>query len=133
MCALPPTCGGDGLCTRSGGGYARAIADLSESMRPMPENPRPRNPRRSAPLQPTPSAFTNMHGNVWEWTTDCYNSTYVEASPDGQPTLQGLSTRPSGWVLVQYRKQRSRRRASSPAAQRRDILGFRVARILDAR
>jgi formylglycine-generating enzyme required for sulfatase activity/lipoprotein NlpI len=78
----------------------------------------------------------DMHGNVWEWTADCYNSNYVKASPDGQPTPQAQGcarVRRGGSWYNTAKNLRAAVRASSPAAQRRDIVGFRVARILDAR
>jgi len=31
-----------------------------------------------------------VHGNVWEWTEDCYNKRYTEDTPDdGAPWLEG--------------------------------------------
>jgi len=31
----------------------------------------------------------DMLGNVWEWTEDCWNASYVGAPADGRPWLQG--------------------------------------------
>ena len=31
----------------------------------------------------------DMHGNVWEWAQDCWNSSYAGAPSDGSPRLQG--------------------------------------------
>jgi len=77
-----------------------------------------------------------MHGNVWEWTANGYNSNYVQASPDGQPTLQAQGcprVRRGGSWYNTAKNVGAAVRASSPAAQRGDILGFGVARVLDAR
>jgi formylglycine-generating enzyme required for sulfatase activity len=34
----------------------------------------------------------DMHGNVWEWTQDCWNETYKGAPNDGSPWLKGDCT-----------------------------------------
>lgn len=82
-----------------------------------------------------PNAFGlhDMHGNVWEWTEDCWHRNYRKAPKDGrswstgscqQSVLRGGSFRETG------RYSSSTRRARYHSAPR-DNFGFRVARIIN--
>ena len=75
----------------------------------------------------------DMPGNVAEWVADCWNESYVGAPSDGGAWLQGDCSlrvyrggdwRADPWFL------RAAYRFRSPAVNRYDDLGFRVARTL---
>jgi formylglycine-generating enzyme required for sulfatase activity len=73
-------------------------------------------------------------GNVWEWTEDCWNSSYAGAPSDGTARLSGDCTqrvvRGGSWSSVP-RFVRSATRHRNPADYRDNLTGFRLARTLD--
>ena len=74
-----------------------------------------------------------VHGNVWEWTQDCWNDSYVGAPADGSAWEQGQCGRRvlrGGSWLYPPRYLRSAIRLGSGSGNRDDDLGFRVARTL---
>lgn len=78
----------------------------------------------------------DMHGNIFEWTQDCYEADFAHAPTDGSASTEGdCSVRVfrSGTFLSNPYMQRSARRgAPYPAVTRgRNYLGFRVVKILD--
>lgn len=76
----------------------------------------------------------DMHGNVWEWTQDCWNPAYEGAPDDGSAWLSGdcgqRVARGGSWSgEVSY--VRSAFRFNGQTGLRSNALGFRVARELD--
>ena len=77
----------------------------------------------------------DVHGNVWEWTEDCWHGDYVEAPADGSAWTQGgdcnLRLLRGGAWDVEPGALRSAARSRNTAEFRYFSLGFRVARTLD--
>ncbi|MBO0880280.1 MAG: formylglycine-generating enzyme family protein, partial [Mycobacterium sp.] len=76
----------------------------------------------------------DMHGNVWEWVEDCYESDYVKAPADGAAYIyRGCPAkvmRGGSWDYVADEIRSSVRFALKPIYQT-DEIGFRVARSFD--
>src|SRR6266508_1374945 len=94
----------------------------------------------------------DMHGNVWEWIEDCYESNYDGAPTDGSAWISpgctnhvvrggswvawqvpqtGRSARGGSWLLVQVpQPARSASRDRYAKNNLRSYVGFRVARTL---
>lgn len=83
-----------------------------------------------------PNAFGlfDMHGNVWEWTRDCWTESHQGAPANAAPrtdgdcakrTLKGGAWNTGGWRL------RAAHRIGKPADGREFDNGFRVARDLE--
>ena len=76
----------------------------------------------------------DMHGNVWEWTQDCWNGSYKDAPSDGTAWLSGNCgrrvLRGGSW---NYRPNdlRSANRNYNTTGYRSSSFGFRLARTLD--
>ena len=74
-----------------------------------------------------------MHGNVWEWVEDCWNSRYAGAPSDGSAWLCGDCAwrvlRGGSWIDSRS-FLRAARRFESNVGIRNDDLGFRAARTL---
>ena len=76
----------------------------------------------------------DMHGNVWEWTQDCWNDSYRGAPSDGTAWLSGkcsLRVLRGGSQLSNPSLLRSASRKGNTAGNRGNFLGFRVSRTLD--
>jgi formylglycine-generating enzyme required for sulfatase activity/uncharacterized caspase-like protein len=82
---------------------------------------------------PNSFGLYDMHGNVWEWCQDIYNSNYQDAPKDGSAWLTGkdnniMLLRGGGWIdLARY--CRSADRFCRARANRYNGVGFRVVAV----
>ena len=90
-------------------------------------------PHRLGRNKPNPFGLYNMHGNMWEWCQDWYQSDYYPNSPAEDPAgpSAGLHRvyRGGGWY-DSVRRCRSASRCGHSPDGRSTYLGFRVARTL---
>jgi formylglycine-generating enzyme required for sulfatase activity len=84
-----------------------------------------------------PNAFGlyDMHGNIFEWTEDCYEADRAHAPNDGSANKEGNCAnrvfRSGTYLSNPYMQRSARRGAPYPATRRgRNYLGFRVAKTL---
>ena len=74
----------------------------------------------------------DVHGNVWEWTQDCWNGSYRGAPADGSAWESGdcarRAFRGGSWTDIPQYVRSAKRVAWEPRRPRYDHLGFRVAR-----
>ncbi len=84
-------------------------------------------------FKPNGFGLYDMHGNVWEWTADCYHSSYDGAPLDGSPRLGDDDCervlRGGSWN-GEPRVLRAANRGWNSTGYRDNINGFRVARTL---
>ena len=92
---------------------------------------------RTAPAASfTANAFGihDMHGNVWEWTQDCWNGSYEGAPSDGTAWLSGNCgrrvLRGGSWYSSPH-DLHSADRVGVTTGGRNNYIGFRLARTLD--
>jgi formylglycine-generating enzyme required for sulfatase activity len=78
----------------------------------------------------------DMHGNIFEWTEDCYEADRAHAPTDGSANHEGNCAnrvfRNGTFMSNPYMQRSARRGAPYPATRRgRNYLGFRVAMTID--
>jgi formylglycine-generating enzyme required for sulfatase activity len=93
-----------------------------------------RGPAPVGSFKPNPFGLFDVHGNLWEWTMDCSNSSYKGAPADGSAWLRGdcigRVLRGGSWKLgSEY--MRTTRRHHYDRDVRYYLHGFRVARFLE--
>ena len=84
--------------------------------------------------KPNPWGLYDMHGNVFEWTQDCWNASYSSAPGDGSARIAGdclLRVLRSGSWGFNLAFLRSANRESGASGFRYFYFGFRAARTLD--
>ena len=85
-------------------------------------------------FEPNSFGLFDIHGNVNEWTQDCWNNSYVGAPSDGSVWTTGdcLSRviRGGSWAISAYYWGRSASRASIVSSERSIATGFRLAQDL---
>lgn len=86
----------------------------------------------------TPNAFGlhDMHGNVWEWCEDGFQSDYYERSDVADPCFRdpkiGVRVHRGGCCLSDAATCRSARRFGYPQSKRNSVVGMRVALQIDS-
>jgi formylglycine-generating enzyme required for sulfatase activity len=92
--------------------------------------------QRTVPVhsfEPNPWGLYNVHGNVWEWTEDCWNDSNTGNPGDGRPRTTGDCSRRvirGGSWDVDPQLLRSASRLRYPSGVRDISRGFRLARTL---
>jgi len=87
-------------------------------------------------ISANPFGLYNLHGNVWEWTHDCWHETYADAPTDGSAWTTGCNgnyrvLRGGSWFNGPV-QLRSAYRGGFIIDGRYNIIGFRVARNFSA-
>jgi formylglycine-generating enzyme required for sulfatase activity/dienelactone hydrolase len=85
-------------------------------------------------FDPNPWGLYNVHGNVWEWTEDCWNDSNTDNPGDGSARMTGDCTRrvARGGSWSHFPEDlRSANRVGYGADGRFSHQGFRVARTLN--
>ncbi|MFO1183519.1 MAG: SUMF1/EgtB/PvdO family nonheme iron enzyme [Bauldia sp.] len=84
-------------------------------------------------FQANPWGLYNVHGNVFEWTEDCYHETYAGAPSTAAPWTSGGCTervlRGGSWYNDGLHLRAANRLKEVPD-KRDNYIGFRVARVL---
>lgn len=78
----------------------------------------------------------DMHGNIFEWTQDCFEADLATAPTDGSANTEGNCAnrifRSGTFISNPYMQRSARRGAPYPATVRgRNYLGFRVVKVFD--
>jgi formylglycine-generating enzyme required for sulfatase activity len=94
-----------------------------------------RGPLPIGSLKPNGWGLSDMHGNVWEWTEDCWGVRAAEVPVDGSPFVRPGNcevgvVRGGSWVTGSTHT-RSAMRMPMPLNIRNENVGFRVSLSLD--
>jgi len=99
-------------------------------------SPKGKYTRKTVPVgsyDPNPLGLHDIHGNVWEWTQDCWNETHAGAPNDGSARESGdckfRIMKGGSWVNLPY-QIRAAKRFRYTTDYRYDDYGFRIARTL---
>ena len=91
----------------------------------------PRNTVTVGSYAPNAFGLYDVHGNVWEWTEDCFNANYNGAPSDGTAWMSGdcgrRVLRGGAWVSLPQLLRSAYRNGDDPAG-RGSGFGFRLAR-----
>jgi formylglycine-generating enzyme required for sulfatase activity len=92
--------------------------------------------RQTVPVnsfQPNPWGLYQVHGNVWEWTEDCWHDDYLGAPSDGSAWTSGGCSdrviRGGAWYFYPW-LLRAAFRIWNSANGRDNVVGFRLGRTL---
>jgi formylglycine-generating enzyme required for sulfatase activity len=84
-------------------------------------------------FQPNPWGLYQVHGNVWEWTEDCWHDNYSGAPSDGSAWTSGGCSdrvlRGGGWCFYPW-LLRAAFRLWNSTDSRDNVVGFRLGRTL---
>ena len=93
-----------------------------------------RRPTDVGSYPPNPFGLHDVHGNVSEWSADCFSNSYAGHATDGSAVLGavkcGRSVRGGDYTKVPS-YVRSAKRDGEPSHRREARIGFRVAKTLD--
>jgi formylglycine-generating enzyme required for sulfatase activity len=84
-------------------------------------------------FHPNPFGLYDLPGNVWQWTEDCWDKSYIDAPANGLPRLTASCDyrvwRGGSWASFPW-LVRSATRTSNRSDQRANDTGFRIAKTL---
>lgn len=123
--------------TQSGHGISYREANFNGEFPYGPGAEKGKYLRKTVPVgsyAPNPFGVHDIHGNVYEWVSDCYVAGHVGNPGDGRPRQDGdckaRIIRGGSWVTHGY-QMRAAKRLRYTMDYRYDDFGFRLARTLN--